>query len=74
MGNVSFTLLPMVRRIAILSAVSLGVAVGMSACGGFHREQRPAWRDQAEASCLRSGKVRESQYVKISKSIDGPGI
>lgn len=74
MGNVSFTLLPMMRRIAILSAVSLGVAVSMSACGGFHREQRPAWRDQAEASCLRTGKVRESQYVKISKAIDGPGI
>ena len=74
MWNPSFTLSPVLRRIAVFSALSFSVAVAVSACGSFHREQRPAWRDQAEASCLRSGKVRESQYVKISKAIDGPGI
>lgn len=70
----SFTLSAPRRRLAIWSAVALAFAGTLAACGSFKRETRPAWRDQAEATCLRSGKVRESQYVKISKAIDGPGI
>lgn len=74
MMRLSFTLPIRRRRLAIFAGVTAFVAVSVSACGSFKREVRPAWRDQAEAACLRSGKVRESQYVKITKSIDGPGI
>lgn len=65
---------PIVRRIVILAAVSTLFAASLSGCGGFRREQRAQWRADAENACLRSGKVRETQYVRISKAIDGPGV
>lgn len=74
MLRLSFTPSPLRRRLAALTAVIVGCGAVLGACGAFRREQRPAWRDQAEAACLRAGKVKETQYIKISKSIDGPGI
>jgi hypothetical protein len=68
------TLSGLARRVAILSTACIGTAVVVSACGGLRREQRAEWRAQAEIACLKSGKVRETPYVKISKSIDGPGV
>lgn len=74
MLNASATTRPLVRRIVILATLSALCAAGLSGCGGFRREQRAQWRADAENACLRAGKVRESQYVKISKAIDGPGV
>ncbi|NLZ39916.1 MAG: extensin [Comamonadaceae bacterium] len=40
----------------------------------MQREQRAAWRDQAEAQCLASRQVAQSSYVNFrSTSIEGPG-
>lgn len=70
----SLSLSPTVRRAGLWATLAVAAAATLSACGSFRREQRPAWRDQAEAACIKSGAVRETQYVKISKAIDGPGI
>ena len=60
------------RRRARLGAAAL-MAVAIASCGKAPREPRPAWRDEAERACLRSGAVRESAYVERASAIDGPG-
>lgn len=65
---------PLARRVAIFAAVAALTAAGLSACGGLRREKRAEWRAQAEIACIKSGKLRETPYVKISRSIDGPGV
>ena len=35
---------------------------------------RPAWRNQAENTCLAKREVQASQYTRPASSIDGPGI
>ncbi|MFI5015126.1 MAG: extensin family protein [Hyphomicrobiales bacterium] len=55
-----------------LGAAAL-IAVALASCGKAPREPRPAWRDEAERACLRSGAVRESAYVARAPAIDGPG-
>lgn len=72
--KLAFTMAGLPRRITILSVACLGTAIVVSACGGLRREQRAEWRAQVEMACIKSGKVRETPYVKISKSIDGPGV
>lgn len=62
------------RRLAILGCVTLGVGAVLSGCAGFHREQRAQWRNDAETTCLKSGRVKQTQHVKVSKAIDGPGV
>jgi hypothetical protein len=42
-------------------------------CGKAPREARPAWRDEAEQACLRSGAVKESAYIVRGSPIEGPG-
>lgn len=74
MWKLSFTLSRPARRVALWSAVVIGAGAILAGCGSFRREQRAEWRDQAEASCIKSGRVRENQYIKISKAIDGPGV
>jgi len=70
----SFTLSRTQRRLAVVAMLVIGSGALLAGCGGFTREKRAEWRDNAEAACLKSGRVRESQYVKISKAIDGPGV
>ncbi len=54
----------------VLSLIGLILA----SCGRFSREQRAAWRDEAEAACLARGEVRTSSYVSLRGSpIEGPG-
>jgi hypothetical protein len=36
-------------------------------------EEREPWRHEAEISCLKSGAVKESPAIAITKAIDGPG-
>lgn len=50
------------------------VAVVVGSCGRGEREQRAAWRDEAEAACLARSEVRTSSYVSLRGSpIQGPG-
>jgi hypothetical protein len=60
------------QRRAVLGAIGLMV-LALASCGRAPREARPAWRDEAERACLRSGAVRESPYVMRAPAIDGPG-
>lgn len=53
--------------------VALGGLVFLSGCGFLRFEPREAWRAQAEIACMRSGIVRESQWIRPAKPIDGPG-
>lgn len=60
---------------------NLGVSLGFVAfvgltvvgCSRFGKEQRAEWRSQAEMACLRAGNVRESQFVRITRTLEGPG-
>ncbi len=60
------------QRRAVLGAIGLMV-LALASCGRAPREARPAWRDEAERACLRTGVVRESPYVMRASAIDGPG-
>jgi len=74
MMKLGLTMTVRVRRIVLFSMVAAGLSAAMGGCGSMRREQRPEWRNQAELACMKSGKVRETPYARISKSIDGPGI
>jgi hypothetical protein len=58
-----------VRPVATLGLLLLT----LSGCGLFQREERAAWRGQAEKVCLAEGRVRPSPYIRELSSIDGPG-
>ncbi len=58
-----------VTSLAALAAIGLTV-VG---CSRYVREQRAEWRSQAEAACIRSGVVKETQFVRITRALEGPG-
>ncbi|MGH6866935.1 MAG: extensin family protein [Methyloceanibacter sp.] len=61
-------------RVAYLAAF-LGIAVCLEGCGGggVPQEDRAAWRDKAEASCMASGYVRASADVQSAPGrVDGP--
>lgn len=63
------------HRLASLAGVVMMCLV-VSSCGigsWFRFEQRAAWRDQANAACLRAGYARSSAYVRPAREIDGPG-
>lgn len=58
-----------------LALIALGLlGSGLAGCGKFQKQQRAAWRDQAEAACLSSRQVQLTSYVSLrGKPIDGPG-
>jgi Extensin-like protein C-terminus len=53
--------------------VVLLLVVALASCGKAPRESRPAWRDEVERACLRSGAVKESAYIVRGSPIEGPG-
>jgi hypothetical protein len=58
--------------VAFLGLALIGVV--LASCGRGFREQRAAWRDEAEAACLARGEVRTSAYVSLRGSpIQGAG-
>lgn len=63
----------MVRSVLPYAAVAL-LGAALSGCGVTERQQRPAWRDRAEAACLTQKLVQVSAYVQPAREIDGPGI
>lgn len=59
------------RRALVGSGLLLGVALGLSACGGlFRMEQRAAWRGQAEAECLASNRIAVADRIKSLPAIN----
>jgi hypothetical protein len=46
----------------------------LSGCARMWFAEREPWRREAEVACLQSGAVKESPYVTIVSSIDGPGV
>ncbi len=59
----------------VLPSLAAVAAIGLTVvgCSRYVREQRAEWRSQAEAACIRSGVVKETQFVKISRALEGPG-
>ena len=58
--------------VAFLGLALIGVL--LASCGRGFREQRAAWRDEAEAACLARGDVCTSAYVSLRGSpIQGAG-
>src|SRR5260370_19609559 len=47
--------------------------LGLAGCARSGLEEREPWRHEAEISCLKSGAVKESPAIAITKAIDGPG-
>ncbi len=64
----------MLKRISYLFICCAIITGALSGCAGFRRAERPAWRKQAELTCLKSGAVTEDKYIKRANPIDGPGI
>ena len=63
----------MLRRVSsTLSVLSL-IGLTLVGCSRYQKEQRAEWRGQAENACLKKGLVKETQYVKIAKALEGPG-
>ncbi len=62
----------MARRLLSLT-LATGLALLLAGCGLFKREERAAWRGQAEKACLAQKQVTPSAYIQPAKAIDGPG-
>lgn len=64
-----------VMRKASVAFIALAlIGFGIASCGRYQREQRAAWRDEAEAACLARGEVQASAYMSLrSTPIQGPG-
>ena len=54
--------------------VGLLTLVGLAGCSSYVRDDRPAWRAQAENACLARGIVQESSYIRPARELNGPGI
>lgn len=65
-------------RLALRIALLVGAALLLKGCSGFFgswgEPKREAWRSQAEAQCLSSGRVKVSAYVQPMPEYDGPGF
>lgn len=55
-------------------AVCAAVVLSLASCSIYERPRRPAWRTQAENTCLAQRLIRVSAYVQPANEIDGPGI
>ncbi len=55
-------------------AAGAALFVMLSGCSLFERPQRPAWRTQAENTCIAQKLVQTSAYIQPAREIDGPGI
>jgi hypothetical protein len=62
------------RRRVFVTAVALAIVGSVAGCGVYERAQRPAWRTQAENTCLAQHKVTTSEYIQPANEISGPSI
>jgi hypothetical protein len=63
----------MLRKVGISFGVFALIGLSAVGCSRYVKEQRAEWRSQAEKACIRSGAVKETQYVKIARALEGPG-
>jgi hypothetical protein len=63
----------MARRVLPFLTVTAVFAL-LAGCSLFERAHRPAWRTQAEETCLSQESVKVSAYVQPAPEINGPGI
>jgi hypothetical protein len=63
----------MLRKVGISLAVIGLIGASVVGCSRYVKEQRAEWRSQAEAACIRSGAVKETPYVRITRALEGPG-
>lgn len=63
----------MARRIRPF-LLTAGFLLGLTGCGMFEHPERPAWRRQAENTCLARKLVQPTAFVEPARPIDGPGI
>ena len=63
----------MLRNLGISLGIAALVGFSVVGCSRYLKEQRAEWRSQAEMACMRAGNVRESQFVRIAKALEGPG-
>src|ERR1700752_1414462 len=63
----------MARKLARYVAFAF-VLVLLDACGRSWFEERPAWRHDAEAACLKSGAVKAGAGIAELRPIQGPGM
>lgn len=54
--------------------IAVGLIAALAACGSFKREQRAAWRGEAERVCLARGLIVPTSFTRPVKEIDGPGV
>ena len=60
----------------VLLLAGLGVLLALAGCGRsmMLQGERPSWRHQAEAQCMKSGTVKIGGGVVAAKPIEGPGM
>ncbi len=61
------------RLLSRLVLLSAGLGAFLSGCGFARFEPREPWRAEAEMACMKAGIIRESQFIRPTKPIDGPG-
>jgi hypothetical protein len=64
------------QRGVLLGLAGSAVLLSLAGCGqGFMSfQEREPWRREAEASCIKSGAVKQSEVVAAIKAIEGPGV
>ncbi|HLH11552.1 MAG TPA: extensin family protein [Methylovirgula sp.] len=62
----------MARRVSPFAAVA-ALLLTLAGCSNYEA-RRPAWRTEAEDSCLAQNLVQPSAYIEPEDAIDGPGI
>jgi hypothetical protein len=63
----------MTRRVFVTVAW-LAIVGSVAGCGMYERAQRPAWRTQAENTCLAQHRIAQSEYIQPANEMSGPGI
>ena len=65
----------MTRGVALYLVGSV-VVLTLAGCQGnwATRQEREAWRNEAEVACIKSGSVKQSALIAQIKSIQGPGV
>lgn len=61
------------RTLSRLALLAAGLGAFLSGCGFARFEPREPWRAEAEMACMKAGIIRESQFIRQTKPIDGPG-
>jgi hypothetical protein len=62
-------------RASVAYGLILGcVFAALSGCGSFQKEQRAAWRGEAELVCLKRGLIVPTAFTRPLEPVNGPGV